>query len=39
MTRALELATLPSVLDIVELMNGPKIPLLNAKYIIKEAQD
>ena len=39
MTRALELATLPSVLDIVELMIGPKISLFKAKYIIKEAQD
>ena len=38
MTSALELATLPSVLDLVEQMIGPNILLYNVTYIIKEAQ-
>jgi|TARA_B100001093_G_scaffold163187_1_gene155555 ectoine hydroxylase-related dioxygenase (phytanoyl-CoA dioxygenase family) len=36
MTSALELATLPSVLDMVEQMIGPNILLYNVTYIIKE---
>ncbi|MEL0123213.1 MAG: phytanoyl-CoA dioxygenase family protein, partial [Paracoccaceae bacterium] len=36
MTSALELATLPSVLDLVEQMIGPNILLYNVTYIIKE---
>ena len=36
MTSALELAILPSVLDLVEQMIGPNILLYNVTYIIKE---
>lgn len=36
LTSPLELATMPSVLDIVEEMIGPDILLYNATYIIKE---
>lgn len=36
LTSPLELATMPSVLDIVEEMIGPNILLYNATYIIKE---
>jgi hypothetical protein len=35
-TSPLTLATLPSVLDIVERMIGPNILLYNVTYIIKE---
>ena len=38
LTSPLELATLPSVLDIVEQMIGPDILLFNVTYIIKEAR-
>ncbi len=38
MKSALELAPLPSVLDMVKLIIGPNILLYNATYIIKEAQ-
>lgn len=37
-TSPMELATLPSVLDIVERMIGPNILLYNTTYIIKEPQ-
>ncbi|MEM7291066.1 MAG: phytanoyl-CoA dioxygenase family protein [Pseudomonadota bacterium] len=37
LTSPLELATMPSVLDIVEQMVGPDILLYNVTYIIKEA--
>lgn len=37
LTSPLELATMPSVLDIVEQMIGPDILLYNVTYIIKEA--
>ena len=38
LTSAFELATMPSVLDVVESMIGPNILLYNTTYIIKEPQ-
>lgn len=38
LTSAYELATLPSVLDVVEKLIGPNILLYNTTYIIKEPQ-
>ena len=36
LTSPLELATMPSILDVVETMIGPDILLLNSTYIVKE---